>query len=218
VPTTVDAASLEPRISSRLGAAGVTLPPPIVIALAHHLALTLKWAKSMSLTSIRSIDESIERHILESVIAAQTIDASKGPLLDIGSGNGYPAIPALLLHPALRGILLEPHLRRSIFLGQVAVALELNNVEVRRERLAAPGDLLPFAPLGTVTMRAVAAVNLAIQACALALGPGGRLLLFLSDEGVEQALESLPAGLALLDRVALPDRQKTRLIIFERVT
>jgi 16S rRNA (guanine527-N7)-methyltransferase len=178
--------------------------------------MTLKWAKSMSLTSIRSIDESIERHILESVIAAQRIDPSRGPLLDVGSGNGYPAIPALILHPALRGILLEPHLRRSVFLGQVAAALALKNVEVRRERLAAPGDLRRFAPLGTVTMRAVAAVELAVQACALALGPGGRLLLFLSDEGIDRALESLPAGLVLFEKVALPDREKTRLIIFQR--
>lgn len=59
-------------------------------------------------------------------------------LVDVGSGNGFPAIPLLVVRPDIRGVLLEPRERRWAFLCEVVREVGVN-AEVRRERWQAHG-------------------------------------------------------------------------------
>lgn len=210
------ASALEPKIADRLEKAGYPAPPTAIPLLAAHLAMTLKWAKAISLTSIRSVDEAIDRHILESAVAAARVDEARGRHLDIGSGNGYPAIPIKILRPGLRSTLLEPHLRRSVFLGQVASTLALEGIDVRRQRVDRAEELRAFAPLGTISMRAVGALEAVLGGAASALVAGGGVLLFLGENDARGVGSHLPFGLVLEESVPLPHRLSARLVVLRR--
>lgn len=196
---------------------GLDLPPGSARSLALHLALVEKWNPSLHLTSIRNPSEAVERHVLESAVAAREVNPSSGPLLDIGSGNGYPGMPFKILHPELPVTLLEPALRKSVFLKEVAGALGLLGVTVIRGRIDNAEDLLPFAPLGTVSMRAVAAVRPVCEGAAAALRAGGRLLLFLGSGQEAELLANLPGALRHVGRRPLPGRKSAHLTVLERL-
>jgi 16S rRNA (guanine527-N7)-methyltransferase len=207
---------IEPRIRARLEAAGYELPRLAVERLATHLALTLKWAAAISLTSIRSLDEAIDRHVLESLAVSTRVEPATGPLLDIGSGNGYPAIPIKIVRPEIQALLLEPHLRRSIFLRRVVTALSLDGIEVRRERVEAPEDLVTYSPLGSITMRGVAVVPVVLQGALRSLERGGRIVLLLGERMAMDVEENLPAGLDMLESSRLPFRSSARMVVIRR--
>ena len=67
---------------------------------------------------------SLTGHVLESLAALPWV-GSTGTLLDVGSGNGFPAVPLLLARPGVRGVLLEPRERRWAFLREVVRELGL---------------------------------------------------------------------------------------------
>ena len=103
------------------------VPDPILDQLAAHLSLLYRWNSRINLTAIRDPREGIRRHVLESLEALPAVDAclrergaGESPLLaDLGSGNGYPALPILFARPDLRGELWERTARKTDFLAAV---------------------------------------------------------------------------------------------------
>jgi len=115
---------------------------------------------------------------------------ARGRLLDVGSGNGFPAVPLLLARPGVEGVLLEPRERRWAFLREVARELALR-AEVRRERLSAHrGD-----GYDVMTVRGVAATAWLSDARRV-LRPDGATLWWTSGGKLEQL-----AGMASDGRV-----------------
>ena len=195
---------------------GYPVPREAARAMAQHLAMTLRWGRIAGLTAIDSVEEAVRRHVVESIASAAWIEADRGPLLDVGSGNGYPAIPIKCLHPALSAILLEPALKKSIFLRQVASSLSFEKVDVRRERIDRGADLGRHAPLGTISMRAVAVARAVIDGAPAALAPGGRVVLLIGDGTAKEVLAALPRGLRLVEQAALPGRRRASLVVIEK--
>ena len=58
----IELAELERQVLQRLVRAGYPTSPSAVSALAIHLSMTLEWGRAISLTSIRTAEEAIERH------------------------------------------------------------------------------------------------------------------------------------------------------------
>lgn len=171
----------------------------------------------MRLTAIRSEEALVDRHVLESVVAAGHAGAEEGRFVDIGSGNGYPALPIKCLNPGLEATLLEPSLRKSIFLRRVVRELGLTGVEVRRERIESREDLKRYAPVRVISMRAVAVLEEVLQGAGETLSEGGRALLFLGAEKARAVRGMLPPGLRLLDETPLPGRTRSCLVIVQRI-
>lgn len=87
--------------------------------------------------------ESIEqRHFLESIALLRALtDAGvvESPVIDIGSGAGFPGLPFKILRPDLRMTLLEATGKKVQFLAEVVQQLQLESVLVvqgRAEELA----------------------------------------------------------------------------------
>ncbi|MBI3449043.1 MAG: class I SAM-dependent methyltransferase [Acidobacteria bacterium] len=216
-PPTLDTKKILRVLQSILPDLGGTHPAEAVEGLALHLAMTMKWSRAISLTSIRSIDEAVRRHVRESLTAAERVDPAAGPLLDVGSGNGYPGLPIKIVHPTLKATFLEPHLRRSVFLERVIATLKLRDAVVRRERIDKPEDLLRHAPIGTITMRAVNAAETLLRGAEASLAPAGALMIFAGADVAAELRRGLPRMLELNEEVMLPDSQTTRLLVFRRV-
>ena len=71
----------------------------------------------MSLTSISDEVGIIRKHFLGSLDFLQTFVPHPGlPVLDVGTGAGFPGLPLKLWHPELAVDLVESSERKSVFL------------------------------------------------------------------------------------------------------
>lgn len=138
-------------IESEAKTLGVLLEPAALDALAAHLRLLFAWNKRYNLTAIVAPREAARRHVVESLEALPFLDARAGDLLcDLGSGNGYPALPLVLAVPSLRAVLVEAREARAAFLRAVVRECGLGErVRVEQARLAGADALPPETTLVT---------------------------------------------------------------------
>jgi 16S rRNA G527 N7-methylase RsmG len=98
-----------------------------------YMDLLLGWAEKINLTAITEPEEAVERLFWEAAPALAHL--GDGPLLDIGTGAGFPGVPIKILRPQIPVTLLEPRRKRAVFLREVIQACDLDQIEVREERL-----------------------------------------------------------------------------------
>lgn len=87
-----------------------------------------RWNKIYNLTSIRAPEDMVVQHLFDSLSIAPYITGSQ--IIDVGSGAGLPGIPLALLYPAKKFVLLDSGGKKTRFMTQVAIDLELGNVVV----------------------------------------------------------------------------------------
>jgi len=102
--------------------------------LSRFLVLLGRWEGAVDLVGRVDPHGLLRDHVVESLAGLEHLPEA-GKLLDVGSGNGFPAIPLLLGRRGVSGVLLEPRERRWAFLREAVRELGLG-AEVRRERLA----------------------------------------------------------------------------------
>jgi 16S rRNA (guanine527-N7)-methyltransferase len=100
--------------------------------LRQHYELLTRWNQSLNLTSLRTLDEAVERHYCESVFAACHLPEALGSIADIGSGAGFPGIPIAIVRPQASVVLIESHQRKAAFLKEST--RDLPNVRVIGKR------------------------------------------------------------------------------------
>lgn len=122
------AATGEARWRELVGEAGVR--GGLTERLAVFLDLLERWGRSVNLVGDDRPEVIIRSHVLESLAGAPFLPTA-GALLDVGSGNGFPAVPLLLARPDLSGVLLEPRERRWAFLREVGRELAMSVTVVR---------------------------------------------------------------------------------------
>jgi 16S rRNA (guanine527-N7)-methyltransferase len=87
------------------------------------------WNRTLNLTSIDDDAGIIRKHFLGSLDFLQAFAPQAGlPLLDVGTGAGFPGIPLKLWHPELALDLVESSQRKSAFLRHLCRALGLDAV------------------------------------------------------------------------------------------
>ncbi len=152
---------------------------------AHHLhAFTIyreqlmRWNTKINLTAIRNEREVVIKHFLDSLACSKALDQTKeSPLLDIGSGAGFPGLPLKILHPRMHLTLIEPSLKKTAFLRHVIGLLDIQQATVLSERIQdkdrMPGYNRKFSYIVT---RAVNVSQL-LPSIRLLLAERGRLIL-----------------------------------------
>jgi 16S rRNA (guanine527-N7)-methyltransferase len=107
-------------------------------AVERYAELLLEWNRNLNLTGARNLGE-IRVHIEDAhTLLALKWDRSSH-VIDVGSGQGLPAIPLAIALPEVHFTLLEANARKAAFLRHVAGSLPLKNVSVevgRAENLA----------------------------------------------------------------------------------
>ena len=136
-----------------------------------YLSLLLRWNARVNLTGIRDEDGILSRHFVESIACARALPAGIATLLDFGSGAGFPGIPISLCRPEICVTLAESQGKKAAFLQEAVrvLALSAKVHSGRAEALRAAFDC--------VTLRAVDKMQLAVQAAAQLVRPGGWLAL-----------------------------------------
>src|ERR1035437_1213744 len=109
-----------------------------VEALEAHYQLLLRWNPILNLTSIKGMEEAVERHYCESLFLGTHLPQGRLRIADIGSGAGFPGFPVAVLRPDCSVTLVESHQRKAVFLREVSRALP--NVRVLAKRAEAVGE------------------------------------------------------------------------------
>ncbi len=104
----------------------------------HKSALSLycdelaRWNRKINLTGLQGADM-VRRLVIEPVWIARHVHFS-GVLVDIGSGNGSPAIPIHVVSNLERCHLVEARSKRAVFLRHVVALLKDSNIVVHKAR------------------------------------------------------------------------------------
>jgi 16S rRNA (guanine527-N7)-methyltransferase len=101
-------------------------------ALQSHYDLLVKWNKVLNLTTLRRVEDVVERHYCESVFLACRLPEGTLSVADIGSGAGFPGIPVAVMRPESSMTLIESHQRKAVFLREASRSLR--NVRVLAKR------------------------------------------------------------------------------------
>jgi 16S rRNA (guanine527-N7)-methyltransferase len=138
----------------------------------------------LGLLGPREMPKLWSRHILNSAVVTQLVDAGK-TVADVGSGAGLPGIPMALAQPDAHFTLIEPMERRSDWLKLMVSELELTNVTVKRARAEEVGDIFDI-----VTARAVSALPKLLKMCVPLTKHGGEVIALKGSKAGEEIEES----------------------------
>ena len=177
------------------------------------------WNAKINLTGTTLSEarpETLDRLLIEPIAAAKFVPAKSSRMLDVGSGNGSPAIPMALAVPRLRLTMIESKTRKSVFLREAIRAVGLNGAEVataRFEELLARPDLHEAHDL--LTIRAVRIESRMLQNLQAFVKPGGLLFLF-RGAGPTDPSESVTPPLAWKATYPLIESLRSRLVVLEK--
>ncbi len=116
------------------------------------LALLFKWKGRINLISEPDIDRLLDLHVFESLWVAKTMLPGKGQMADIGSGAGFPAIPAKIYSDELKLVCIERQHKKTTFLGEVVRQAKLKDVTLFSGRWQ---DFVGWETVDFVTLRAL---------------------------------------------------------------
>ena len=111
--------------------------------LENHYQLLVRWNRMLNLTSVRSLEETVERHYCESLFLGVHLPPGCMRIVDIGSGAGFPGIPVAVLRPDCSVTLVEAHARKAVFLRESSRTLR--NVRVISQRAESVEETFDFA-------------------------------------------------------------------------
>ena len=148
--------------------AKVGLEKPAQREMAAFLELLTRFERVTNLRGPGKLTRPLE-DTLAALAGAEYLEGV-ATLVDIGSGNGFPAIPLLIARRELAGMLLEPRERRWAFLREVVRELQLNAVVCRESVRRHRGG-----PYGALSCRGVAGREWLAEVARL-VKPGGVVL------------------------------------------
>lgn len=184
----------EQRLDHGLDRLGIAIDTRARGRLLALLALLHKWNRAYNLTAVRSAEEMVTRHLLDS---ASVMPLVRGPrLLDVGSGPGLPGLVLAILDPQLAVTLLDSNGKKVRFQRQAVLELGLDNVTPVQARVEAYRVEAPFEQ---IISRAFASLSDFVELTEPLLAADGEWLA-MKGRAAEQESQALPASIALVER------------------
>ena len=165
---------LEATLEQGLRELALGVPANAQQKLLHYLHLIVKWNKHFNLSGITAIQEMVPLHLLDSLAISPYLEGER--ILDIGSGAGLPGIPLAIANPDKNFVLLDSNGKKTRFLFQVKVALELSNVEVVDARVDEYLSTPDTGEFSLITCRAFSSLSSIVNMIEKPLASGTKLL------------------------------------------
>jgi 16S rRNA (guanine527-N7)-methyltransferase len=100
-----------------------------------YLSELKKWNKAYSLTSLKTDEDIIIKHFLDSLLYLKAIPGGEVNIADVGSGAGFPGIPIKIVRPEIVLYLVEPSRKKAGFLRHIVRTLGLQRIEIVEKRI-----------------------------------------------------------------------------------
>lgn len=165
---------LEATLEQGLRELALGVPANAQQKLLHYLHLIVKWNKHFNLSGITAIQEMVPLHLLDSLAISPYLEGER--ILDIGSGAGLPGIPLAIANPDKNFVLLDSNGKKTRFLFQVKVALELSNVEIVDARVDEYLSTADTGEFSLITCRAFSSISSIVKMIEKPLASGTKLL------------------------------------------
>jgi 16S rRNA (guanine527-N7)-methyltransferase len=175
----------EPALGPEGFAAGTDVSRETLERLTLYLELLGRWQRAINLVGPATLADPWRRHVLDSAQLLSHLPVRAGPLVDLGSGAGFPGM-VLALMGVPEVALIEADRRKAQFLREVARATG-TAVAVHDERI----ERLTGWPAAAVTARALAPLPRLLPLAERFLAPDS-ICLFL--KGPALARELIDAG------------------------
>lgn len=181
-----------------------------------HQILSEK-AKEMDLTRIRRFEDMVIKHYVDCALIANFVQLTS-PVLDIGTGSGFPGIPMKILQPDLEMILAEGRKYRVSFLEHVCQVLGLKRIKIHPHKIS---STFPEA-VNTVITRAFETIPETLRRVGGFLNEGGKVIFMKGpacNDEIKTAVQKFTLEYRLVDDIAyvIPStRFRRRLVIFQR--
>jgi 16S rRNA (guanine527-N7)-methyltransferase len=149
----------------------------------------LKWSRKINLVAKDTpLPDLVDKHFFDSLtlvpLLARQADLT-GPLLDVGSGAGFPGLVVKIACPSLEIVLLEPRQRRVAFLRHIIRLLALDGIDVMMCRTEELG-FEAAKPFKVITGRAVADVTDFLRMVAHLASPASLVICMQGSGGTEK--------------------------------
>lgn len=182
--------------------------------------LIRKHNEEYDLTRLTGFRDFVLKHYIDCLIIPRLIDLPS-PLLDIGTGAGFPGIPLKIASPETEIILSEGRTKRVEFLEMTIRDLNLTGITVFGRGIL-PGRL--GRTVGGVITRALETSAETLGRVRDILEPGGRVILMKGPRGEDEISEAVHLHgsdyrLVKTKPYVLPNSaQKRTLLVFEKTT
>jgi len=210
--------ALQDELHSGAESLGVMLDLQQQQQMLDYLELLSRWNKVTNLTAVRSVDEMVSRHLLDSIAilpvvrevlasTANKTESDNSPhVLDIGSGAGLPGIPLAIADRGIDVMMIDSAARKTRFVQQAIADLGLGNASVLHSRVQ-DADL-PLFPC--LVARAFASPVDILSSSGFLCEPGGVYVLMMGH--TLDKLDQLPDEFTLqaVRRIEIPGHTVTR--------
>ena len=171
--------------------------PPV---LERYLKLLIRWNETYNLSAIRDPSKMISHHLLDSLSIVPYINGSH--IADVGSGAGLPGIPLASYFPSKHFNLLDSNGKKTRFLTQAKIELELENITVIHSRAESFDG-----KFDQVVCRALASLDNLAKTCAHLIRPDGTVIAMkaggfetLSEDSDLEIISRFPLTVPLLGK------------------
>ena len=154
---------------------GIILEDKQIEKLYLYMENLIEWNKNINLTAIKSENDIIIKHFLDSVIIKDKICGKK--ILDIGSGAGFPGIPLKIMNDDLEIMLIDAVNKKVNFMNNTIDKLELEKIVAIHGRAEDFGHEIEYREkFDTVISRAVANMTTLVEYMIPFVKVGGKCL------------------------------------------
>lgn len=178
-------------------------------------ALLEKWQKTLNLTAIQGATEIADRHFAESLFIARWMEKKESALLDLGSGNGFPAIPLKIAIPDLKVVMIESRKKKCHFLHAVIREIGLKNIDVDDKRFESFSELSKRGTFDYLTMRAVKITEQMLIDLPLILRSKGKAFLYAGEKELALIDSAAYKNNMRHEDMLLPERRSSYVSIIE---
>jgi 16S rRNA (guanine(527)-N(7))-methyltransferase RsmG len=165
------------KILSKFRASGIELSKRELLGFTKLYSLLVEHNSELDLTRLKTEDDIIIKHFIDSVYFLNRVSIPS-PLLDIGTGPGFPGVPVKIMRPETSLILAEPRHKRVSFLKMLVEELELEDVVIYPHLVTDKS----FFDVKSVITRALESVDETLSRISHFLPPGG-MVYFMKGPG-----------------------------------
>lgn len=191
----------------------LSVPVNAISKLISFINLIKKWNKIYNLTAAKSDEDIVINHILDSLSIVPFI--LKKEILDVGSGAGFPGIPLAIFLPEFNFILLDCLNKRTRFLNQAVIELQIKNVKVIQSKIE---DFLFDKKINTIVTRATYSISDMIEKVKHLQVPETNLLMMKGKYPVDELKEISKGYTYEIRKLQVPYLEKERHLVELRMT
>jgi 16S rRNA (guanine527-N7)-methyltransferase len=200
---------LAERIRARAARIGIALDRAACESLATHARAVLARPE-LHLTSIVDPETFLERHMGEALEGAALLeDGIQGLHVDLGSGNGYPALPVNAARAGLASLLTEASAAKAAYLEEMIGRAGFTRASVLGRQVQRPADLPSEEPVSLLTCRAMGAWPKIVPRLASCLARGAHVLIWCGEELEAVARREVWRRLKIERAHPLPERERS---------